>query len=332
MLNPLVSVIIPNYCHARYLNERIDSILNQTYQNFEIIILDDKSTDNSKEVIETYRNNPHVSQIVYNDVNGGNTFLQWEKGINLAKGELCYIAESDDFCRPELLERLVRKFEEDDEVVLARCNTFFVNDKGEIYGGIKPKKKDSIYSGYEFIKRFFLAGNGIYNAGMALFSRKAALSIDKRYQSFKGAGDYMFWVEISECGKVANVDEPLNFFRRHEGVVTAKRDSDGSNLTAKREIIDYIFSKVNLTEEEKNFAIYSNLKEARTIQFDSPEIQQRVQSLWYMPEDIYNELFKKGVKKEPFFFRLKKKLAMAVLGMTYHQYAQKYYGLKDLKV
>ena len=63
MKYPLVSVLIPNYCHASYLNERIDSVLAQTYQNFEVIIMDDYSTDNSREIIEQYRNHPRVREI-----------------------------------------------------------------------------------------------------------------------------------------------------------------------------------------------------------------------------------------------------------------------------
>ena len=59
--NPLVSVIVPNYCHAKYLDQRIESILAQTYTNYELIILDDKSSDNSLEVIMKYQDNPHVS-------------------------------------------------------------------------------------------------------------------------------------------------------------------------------------------------------------------------------------------------------------------------------
>ena len=109
MNNPLVSVIIPNYCHAQYLDQRIQSVLNQTYQNFEVIILDDCSPDDgaSKAVIEKYRDNTHVSQIVYNEVNTGSTFKQWEKGFLIAKGELIWIAESDDYCELNLLEELV---------------------------------------------------------------------------------------------------------------------------------------------------------------------------------------------------------------------------------
>lgn len=82
--HPLVSVIVPNYNHARFLEERMESVLGQTYQNIEVIILDDCSTDNSREVIEKYRNNPKVAKIVYNDANSGSPFRQWKKGMELA--------------------------------------------------------------------------------------------------------------------------------------------------------------------------------------------------------------------------------------------------------
>ena len=85
----LVSVIIPNYNHARYLDERIQSVLNQTYQNFEVIILDDKSTDNSREVIEKYRAHPKIVHIIYNEINSGSTFRQWEKRNREGKGRFC---------------------------------------------------------------------------------------------------------------------------------------------------------------------------------------------------------------------------------------------------
>src|SRR5690348_15535502 len=87
IMAPKVSVIIPNYNHADHLQQRIETVLNQTYRDFDVIILDDCSTDGSKEVIEKYRNHPAVKTIVYNDVNSGNPFLQWKKGLDLAGGE-----------------------------------------------------------------------------------------------------------------------------------------------------------------------------------------------------------------------------------------------------
>src|ERR1700742_1367615 len=102
-----VSVIVPNYNHSRYLNQRIDSVLSQTYQDFELIILDDCSTDDSRKIIKQYQEHPKVSHIVFNETNSGTTFKQWKKGIELAKGKYIWIAESDDWCEPNLLETLV---------------------------------------------------------------------------------------------------------------------------------------------------------------------------------------------------------------------------------
>ncbi|MDR1783951.1 MAG: glycosyltransferase, partial [Dysgonamonadaceae bacterium] len=98
-----VSVILPNYNHARFLEQRIQSIVDQTFQEFELIILDDCSTDDSRGIIENYRDNPKVSQIIYNEQNSGSTFKQWIKGINAAKGEYIWLAESDDWAENDFL-------------------------------------------------------------------------------------------------------------------------------------------------------------------------------------------------------------------------------------
>ena len=87
MIIPQVSVIVPNYNHAPYLRQRIDSILAQTYQDFELILLDDSSTDKSEEVLLSYKDHPKVISLIINKQNSGSTFKQWDKGIELAKGE-----------------------------------------------------------------------------------------------------------------------------------------------------------------------------------------------------------------------------------------------------
>ena len=116
---PKVSVIVPNYNHQAYLKERIDTILQQTYQDFELIILDDCSTDNSVNIIESYRDNEHVTHIVLNEQNTGSTFLQWDKGVSLAQGEYIWIAESDDAAHPQFLSTLVEQLEKHPEAVVA---------------------------------------------------------------------------------------------------------------------------------------------------------------------------------------------------------------------
>ena len=192
MNNPLVSVIIPNYNHARYLEERMQSVLNQTYQNFELIILDDCSPDNgaSKSIIEKYRSNPHISHIVYNDVNSGSTFKQWYKGLELATGELVWIAESDDACDKNFLDVLVRGYVENNAVVpFCRSCIYDSNGNKELYLHQNHLPCDMVLSGKEFISRYMIYKNSVANASSAIFSRIVAMSVDKCYMTMRGQGD-----------------------------------------------------------------------------------------------------------------------------------------------
>jgi glycosyltransferase involved in cell wall biosynthesis len=91
------SIIIPNYNHGKFLHQRINSILCQTYQNFELIILDDASTDNSLEIIENFKDHPGISHIIYNKTNSGSPFKQWVQGIILAKNNWIWMK---NFWRP----------------------------------------------------------------------------------------------------------------------------------------------------------------------------------------------------------------------------------------
>ena len=100
----LVSIILPNYNHAYFLQERLDSIFNQTYQHFEVIVLDDCSTDSSLNILEPYKNHSKVSHFLVNNENTGSPFKQWQKGLILAIGDYIWIAESDDTCDLDFLE------------------------------------------------------------------------------------------------------------------------------------------------------------------------------------------------------------------------------------
>src|SRR5438128_6391640 len=93
---PRVTVIIPNFNHAPYLERRISSVLNQTYQDFEIIYIDDASTDESALVFAKFSSDRRIKAII-NETNGGIPFKQWNKGVRLAQGEYIWIAESDDY-------------------------------------------------------------------------------------------------------------------------------------------------------------------------------------------------------------------------------------------
>ena len=248
----MVSVIIPNYCHARYLDQRIQSVLHQTYQDFEVIILDDCSPDDgaSKAVIEKYRENPHVSHIVYNEVNGGSPYKQWEKGINLAKGELIWIAESDDDCDSRLLEVLVDAITAQPHVSVAFCRSILFNEQGAI-GPVGPKTiQEGVMDGKQFIHDYMHSGTGIVNASSALFTKNAFMNISRDYASLKGAGDRLFWILLAEKGDVAFVEKPYNFFRAHSTNTTKKCNTNGINQKEDKLIFDYICQKGYIAKDE----------------------------------------------------------------------------------
>lgn len=295
MDNPLVSVIVPNYNYARYLPERMESILQQTYQHFEVIILDDVSKDNSREVIESYRHNPHVSTIVYNDVNSGSTFKQWHKGFELAQGELIWIAESDDKCEPVLLERLVAEFQRDNNLVLAFALDCFFHDTGESSKFV-PKDQAPItrLSGDDFIKGYMLDGNYVGNASSAVFRKDVALLVDDGYMSFKSSGDHLFWIELSERGNVAIINEHLNYCRRHGNNVTEKNCQSGLLQRESSRVFEYV-RKNHLANYFQCYAAsaryaYWNIMHR---EFYPPEVKGELLQLWHIGlfEKAYIKLF-----------------------------------------
>lgn len=130
--NPFFSVIIPNYNHAPFLRERIDSVLNQTFEDFEVILLDDKSKDDSCGILQSYASNPHVVHMVLNEENSGSTFKQWHKGFDLSKGKYIWIAESDDFANLHFLQKAFEIIEKENDVVLAYFKSNIVNENSVI--------------------------------------------------------------------------------------------------------------------------------------------------------------------------------------------------------
>lgn len=176
---PTVSVIVPNYCHAPYLEQRIESILQQTFQDFELILLDDCSTDGSREILERYRNHPKVSGIFYNERNSGSPFKQWKKGLSKATGDYVWIAESDDFSSPCFLERCVRILDTRPDCSIVFTSSYIVDSHSRTIreeAPVKyPKHKQIRFGSRFFLYRFLCPRNTIYNAGMALVRRSALL-------------------------------------------------------------------------------------------------------------------------------------------------------------
>jgi len=279
--NILVSVIIPNYNHSAFLEERIESVLSQTYQNYEIIILDDASTDNSKEIIEKYRENTSVKTIIYNKKNSGRIFSQWQKGIRLAKGELIWIAESDDKCKKDLLEKLVTEFQKDEKLSVAFCKTIAFYDNGnESRINPIPCERNLHFSNHVFISQYMTKGCPMLNASACLFKKSIALEIEDLYSDMKGAGDRMFWVEMCEKGNIAIVNEWLNLMRFHLTNSTKKHNLDGTNQKDDKVILDYIFKQKYINKAEYDQLRFRYAKYHIFQMIEDKHLKQELYKIW----------------------------------------------------
>ncbi len=221
-----VSVIVPNYRHARYLEQRLRSIFNQTLRPYEIIFLDNASPDDSVEVARRLsRESPVPMKIFVNDRNNGSTFRQWMKGLSVATGDLVWIAEADDACHPQLLERLVPEFY-DPGVVLAYCQSAIIGPEGELLSDHFLEYTDDLsydrwrspfsVPGHEEVELALSQKNTIPNASAVLFRRPTELpEFEDELVNLRFAGDWLFYAMQLRGGNVSYVPEVLNLFRRH---------------------------------------------------------------------------------------------------------------------
>lgn len=246
--SPFFSVIIPNYNHAPYLHERIDSVLNQTFKDFEVILLDDKSQDDSCEILRSYENNPHVAHVVLNNQNSGSTFKQWHKGFDLARGIYIWIAESDDFADKRFLQVAYDIIQKEDNVTLAYFKSNIVNSDSKITHRHEPASGGaySVWQGNMFIKENMLRGNSIVNASSAVF-KKSSIPKDDSYTKYKYCGDWLFWSMMASAGNVVRINEYYNYFRMHQVKVTPKAMAGGLSYIEGSQILPMLAQLAGLS-------------------------------------------------------------------------------------
>ncbi len=257
---PKVSVIIPNYNHEAFLVERIESVLNQSFTDFEIILLDDCSVDSSHQILEKYSTENEKISFYPNTKNSGSPFHQWNKGISLAKGEYLWIAESDDYCEPNFLENLVELLDKNPNCGIAYCQSNLVNEKGEILNSYSENLKfiyksdawdnDFVKNGKQANREWLLFHNPIPNASGVLMRKEAYLKSGGADPSMKLNGDWFLYAKILMDWDLAFTQEHLNYFRVHD---QTQRKRTFANFSIFKEIILLIdFIKNNIEDSEAN--------------------------------------------------------------------------------
>jgi glycosyltransferase involved in cell wall biosynthesis len=230
---PRVSVIIPNYNYARYIEGRLRSVFEQTYPIYELIVLDDNSSDDSVARIKHALKDANVPhRLVVNEENSGSVFRQWQKGVELARGDLIWIAEADDLAHPDFLASTVARFEPG--VVMSYCQSRQIDEHGTVLSAnylnyvadLGAERWQTAYraSGNEEIAHALFLKNTIPNVSAVVFDRQALKAMldahGEEIMSYRNAGDWVAYLRLLEAGDIAFTPEALNDHRRHSNSVT----------------------------------------------------------------------------------------------------------------
>lgn len=276
--NRKVSVVVPNYNYARYLPGRLKSILGQTYPIYELIVLDDASTDGSAEVIlrglekygakmrEVDRNYYEGKideirvKVVINEVNSGKAMAQWKKGWELATGEFIWIAEADDFSSKSFLAEAMKGFD-DPQVVLSYSESMIINSWGLViapnFRWSRDKEKTGHYNtsyvkdGFQEIEEIMAIRCTIPNVSAVVFRNTKKIPyleyLDEALK-FSQVGDWYFYTRVLRNGKIAYNRRSLNKFRIHRKSKTASAKRDERHFEEIKEMHKYLANKYNIDE------------------------------------------------------------------------------------
>lgn len=271
MENYLVSIIVPNYNHKKFLEQRFISILNQCIKNYEIIFLDDASTDGSVKLVKEKFYN-YINYFDINKVNTGNPFMQWNKGVNVSRGKYIWIAESDDYCEPDFLEKGLNLLELNPKTGLVYCKSVPIDSQNKILDSEFYEKyvscldttlwkNDFVINGYSAVQKYLSHKNIITNVSGVIFRRSAYIAAGYAEEKMSMCGDWMTYCRILHDWDIGYISKTLNYHRQHSNNHTLR---SVINLIYFHEFIkvnDYIKQKFHLSKEYKKVSYKIILEE-----------------------------------------------------------------------
>ena len=281
-----MSVVVPNYNYAQYIEERLLTVFEQNYPLFEVIVLEDKSPDNSLSVIKhVIADSGRKVKLIVNDTNSGNTFRQWQKGLEEARGDLLWIAEADDLASDRFISELVCAFSDDTDIGFT--DSKMIDSDGNLLGDSYNFyyqeidndlfQKSRLIKGEEFVRRAMSVKNSILNVSSVLWRTQAlrdALEAERdAVLGHKLVGDWRLYVSVllAPNSQVAYIATPLNTHRRHADSVTHALDAQ-RHIDEISEIHCWIDQSIRLTTAQKS-KMEEYIKELR-LQFGLEAITQ----------------------------------------------------------
>lgn len=224
MKDPLVSIVIPCYNDVNYIEQCVNSALNQTYQNKEIIIIDDGSNEKTKHILKTIE--PKISKLISQDNQGQSKARN--VGVSVAKGDYILVLDSDDYFEPMFLEKAINLFLNNEDIKLITCYTKILYENNSNVDLFKPKggKIEAM------LKNNIATGSAIYKKSN--FIEAGGYDVKMR----KGFEDWEFYIRLlSKGGEVGVIPEYLFFYRRKNNSTTTIANKNRYDL------LRYIYTK-----------------------------------------------------------------------------------------
>jgi glycosyltransferase involved in cell wall biosynthesis len=253
-----LTIILPSFNHGEFLQERLNSIVNQSYTDWEIIIIDDCSTDNSVAILSEFVNEhkSKVKHFIINESNSGSGYFSWQKGIELAKTEYIWIAETDDYSEQTFLEELVQILDKNNKVALAFCGSNYIENNKIIYDSANRTKDLNVETGEFKISTAEIFLNRMpfdtyITNGSSVVFRNPKTKMNVEIFNNKQSSDLFLWSFIIQNSEFAFLNKNLNFFRRHENSTTTKM-----NISSKKIIYEELLKYLNFFEQNDKYQVF----------------------------------------------------------------------------
>lgn len=304
----IVTIILPNFNHSNFLQKRLDSISNQTFKDWEIIIIDDCSTDDSASILENFQKSfpKKVVSFIKNDQNSGSGYKSWKKGIELCKTKYIWIAETDDFAENNFLEIQIKLLEKYPNAALTFCNSQYVDELGNFLYKSNNRTKDLINSEYVFsevdsniLLNKMPMDTYITNASSVVF-RNPKVSIPEIIFSYKQCSDIFLWTFIIKNKSIIFNSEILNYFRQHKNSTTTLNYKSNVNgiFKEKLEYLKYFNqkhkAKLLISNHINNYIIHNKKEWLKNSIFKNSNLSQSLKIYFYA--DLIRKIVKKYVK------------------------------------
>lgn len=244
--SPKVSILMSVYNGKDYLEEAIDSILNQTFKDFEFLIIDDCSMDNSWEILSTYAQADTRIRLIKNSENLGLT-KSLNKGLNLAEGKYIARQDADDVSLPQRLEKQVAVMDADSQCVLVSCSLNHINKQGEVVENVQRACEPDLLSWY---LTFY---NRIAGHSQVMYRRDSVLSINGYDENRRYSQDYELWCRLAKLGDFHVLPDVLLLQRRHSNSITASKSGEQKSLSlsqSQRNLQELLHREISLKETQ----------------------------------------------------------------------------------